>query len=238
MVTRNHNRLNASTAAKFNRFFSFGSWRVNHTNKAHKGKSVFEFIRSRILGNFVNHLVSDSKHTQCVFAHRIGDFSSLFDIALNTAGSHHIKGTLYDNNLFTADIVNGCHKLSVRIEGYFGKARIFCIKLILRHTTFVRRINNCGFSRVTNMLFAVAVKHYRAVTTKCAVHKQFLNSITIVFANILNFATVDVSLNQGHTVLGKSTCFIGADNRSTAQGFNRGELADKGIFLNHALNTD
>ena len=88
------------------------------------------------------------------------------------------------------------------------------------------------------MLLFTAMKDNRTVTAKGGILKQASDFCGILRADFFRLATVPVSFYKSHTVLGKGTSFIRADDRGAAKCFHCGEPADNGVLFDHSLHAD
>ena len=239
VVTCDHNRLDSGTAANRNGILGLGAGRVDHTNQTHEGQSVFQFLRGRILGDFINFFIGHSQHAECVLAHGFGELLGGVQITGDAAGRHHIKGTLHDDDVLVIDAIDGSHQLAVGVEGNLGQTGELLVQIVLRHTVLVSGQYDGGLSGIADVLFFRAVEHNRAVAAQSAIHQQLLDRIGVGVANAFYIvSTVYVRLGERHAVLCQGTGLVGADDRCATQGFYSGQAADQCIFLNHALYTD
>ena len=127
MVTGDHHRLDACSAADSNSFLGLRSGRIDHTHKTHKGQTTLQLLRCGIRRNLVDFLIADSKDAQCILAHLLIHTGRRSQITGNALGGHHIESTLDDDDVFAVDAVHSGHQLPVRIEGNLRQSGILFV---------------------------------------------------------------------------------------------------------------
>ena len=86
------------------------------------------------------------------------------------------------------------------------------------------------------LLGAVLFVEHRAIAAQGAVAQQLPARRAVLRGDGLQAVfPLYPELYQGHAVLGEGAGLIRADDRGAAQGLHRGQAADQGVFLGHAL---
>ena len=239
MVAGDHDGLDAGVVALGDGGLYFLSGRIDHTDQADEGQILFQFIGGVFTGLFIDHLATDCQNAQRSLCHLFVGVGRRLNIAGGAAAEQNIRSALDDNNDLTVGFYDGRHQLTVRVKRNLAdsgcRAIQFCAVNIVAHGAGY----DSGFSRVAQMfLRAILLNAHNTVcaqSTKAQQRKGLFRKIAVQRNNALLFG---IRLHQSHTVLGQGTCFIGANDRGAAQGFNRGQLTDNRVFLNHALHAE
>ena len=232
MVAGYHNRRNSGLITFLNGCLNFRSYRVNHTCQTQEAKVVLKSFNGNIRRHFLMYRHSCHKNPEGLVSHflvSLQDSSSVFFADVNKFSVSIYLGAPFENlircslgvlnnSVVFFVLVKSGHHLTAAVKRNFTHSWKFLFHIAFINSQLVCIIYKGTFCRFSGGTLGAFLDFSITAKSHCLCQEVF------VFA---------VIIHHGHLILGKGTCFIGADNLRTAESFNGCQLSDDGVSLRH-----